>query len=76
MQKNEEQKFMLRFAAMGCQVVCHECNNLWICHGAFVILVSEDNDVGLGDAYHITQPHADGRGAVLAMNRALGQVSS
>ncbi|XP_062152568.1 3-oxoacyl-[acyl-carrier-protein] synthase, mitochondrial isoform X2 [Alnus glutinosa] len=26
-----------------------------------------------GDAYHITQPHADGRGAVLAMNRALGQ---
>ncbi|KAE8075600.1 hypothetical protein FH972_014296 [Carpinus fangiana] len=26
-----------------------------------------------GDAYHITQPHADGRGAVLAMNRALEQ---
>ncbi|KAL2227773.1 3-oxoacyl-[acyl-carrier-protein] synthase, mitochondrial [Sesamum indicum] len=26
-----------------------------------------------GDAYHITQPHADGRGAVLAMTRALKQ---
>ncbi|KAL6545312.1 hypothetical protein OROGR_009186 [Orobanche gracilis] len=26
-----------------------------------------------GDAYHITQPHADGRGAVLAMTRALEQ---
>lgn len=75
MQKNEGQKFMLRFVAMGCQVVYYECN-LWRYHGAFVILVSEYNDVGLGDAYHITQPHADGRGAVLAMNRALGQVSS
>lgn len=28
----------------------------------------------LGDAYHITQPHNDGRGAVLAMTRALKQV--
>uniref|UniRef100_A0A0G2SJN5 beta-ketoacyl-[acyl-carrier-protein] synthase I n=1 Tax=Salvia miltiorrhiza TaxID=226208 RepID=A0A0G2SJN5_SALMI len=27
-----------------------------------------------GDAYHITQPHGDGRGAVLAMSRALKQV--
>ncbi|KAL1532194.1 beta-ketoacyl-[acyl-carrier-protein] synthase II [Salvia divinorum] len=26
-----------------------------------------------GDAYHITQPHGDGRGAVLAMSRALKQ---
>lgn len=26
-----------------------------------------------GDAYHITQPHADGRGAILAMTRALEQ---
>ncbi|XVF31829.1 hypothetical protein REPUB_Repub17cG0027200 [Reevesia pubescens] len=26
-----------------------------------------------GDAYHITQPHADGRGAILAMKRALKQ---
>ncbi|KAL8538626.1 hypothetical protein ACS0TY_000587 [Phlomoides rotata] len=26
-----------------------------------------------GDAYHITQPHADGRGAFLAMSRALEQ---
>ncbi|KAL3649757.1 hypothetical protein CASFOL_006160 [Castilleja foliolosa] len=26
-----------------------------------------------GDAYHITQPHGDGRGAVLAMTRALEQ---
>ncbi|XP_068642866.1 3-oxoacyl-[acyl-carrier-protein] synthase, mitochondrial [Aristolochia californica] len=26
-----------------------------------------------GDAYHITQPHADGRGAILAMTRALQQ---
>lgn len=26
-----------------------------------------------GDAYHITQPHADGRGAILAMERALKQ---
>ncbi|KAG8640536.1 hypothetical protein MANES_13G064800v8 [Manihot esculenta] len=26
-----------------------------------------------GDAYHITQPHTDGRGAVLAMTRALKQ---
>lgn len=26
-----------------------------------------------GDAYHITQPHTDGRGAILAMSRALGQ---
>ncbi|RAL53255.1 hypothetical protein DM860_006927 [Cuscuta australis] len=26
-----------------------------------------------GDAYHITQPHLDGRGAVLAMSRALKQ---
>ncbi|KAF5758861.1 putative beta-ketoacyl-[acyl-carrier-protein] synthase I [Helianthus annuus] len=26
-----------------------------------------------GDAHHITQPHADGRGAVLAMTRALKQ---
>ncbi|KAL0303109.1 UNVERIFIED_CONTAM: 3-oxoacyl-[acyl-carrier-protein] synthase, mitochondrial [Sesamum radiatum] len=26
-----------------------------------------------GDAYHITQPHGDGRGAVLAMTRALKQ---
>lgn len=28
----------------------------------------------LGDAYHITQPHIDGRGAILAMTRALKQV--
>ncbi|XP_075669469.1 3-oxoacyl-[acyl-carrier-protein] synthase, mitochondrial [Castanea sativa] len=26
-----------------------------------------------GDAYHITQPHIDGRGAILAMKRALNQ---
>ncbi|XP_058107337.1 3-oxoacyl-[acyl-carrier-protein] synthase, mitochondrial isoform X6 [Magnolia sinica] len=26
-----------------------------------------------GDAHHITQPHTDGRGAILAMTRALGQ---
>ncbi|XP_022892891.1 3-oxoacyl-[acyl-carrier-protein] synthase, mitochondrial isoform X4 [Olea europaea var. sylvestris] len=26
-----------------------------------------------GDAYHITQPHGDGRGAILAMTRALKQ---
>ncbi|KAK6136221.1 hypothetical protein DH2020_030053 [Rehmannia glutinosa] len=26
-----------------------------------------------GDAYHITQPHGDGRGAILAMTRALEQ---
>ncbi|KAL0001576.1 hypothetical protein SO802_015357 [Lithocarpus litseifolius] len=26
-----------------------------------------------GDAYHITQPHTDGRGAILAMKRALSQ---
>ncbi|KAI3920505.1 hypothetical protein MKX01_000844 [Papaver californicum] len=26
-----------------------------------------------GDAYHITQPHSDGRGAILAMSRALKQ---
>uniref|UniRef100_A0A2N9FMF3 3-oxoacyl-[acyl-carrier-protein] synthase, mitochondrial n=1 Tax=Fagus sylvatica TaxID=28930 RepID=A0A2N9FMF3_FAGSY len=26
-----------------------------------------------GDAYHITQPHTDGRGAILAMKRAIGQ---
>ncbi|XP_077215759.1 3-oxoacyl-[acyl-carrier-protein] synthase, mitochondrial-like isoform X3 [Tasmannia lanceolata] len=26
-----------------------------------------------GDAYHITQPHSDGRGAILAMTRALEQ---
>ncbi|KAK1297550.1 hypothetical protein QJS10_CPB15g01520 [Acorus calamus] len=26
-----------------------------------------------GDAYHITQPHSDGRGAILAMTRALQQ---
>ncbi|KAK8930514.1 hypothetical protein KSP39_PZI016422 [Platanthera zijinensis] len=26
-----------------------------------------------GDAYHITQPHTDGRGATLAMTRALDQ---
>ncbi|GJR59802.1 3-oxoacyl-[acyl-carrier-protein] synthase, mitochondrial [Tanacetum coccineum] len=26
-----------------------------------------------GDAHHITQPHADGRGAILAMSRALKQ---
>ncbi|KAM3697080.1 hypothetical protein ACJW31_06G085800 [Castanea mollissima] len=26
-----------------------------------------------GDAYHITQPHTDGRGAILAMKRALNQ---
>ncbi|KAM7503699.1 hypothetical protein LguiB_002603 [Lonicera macranthoides] len=26
-----------------------------------------------GDAYHITQPHSDGRGAILAMTRALKQ---
>lgn len=26
-----------------------------------------------GDAYHITQPHGDGRGAILAMTRALQQ---
>ncbi|KAG9445310.1 hypothetical protein H6P81_016650 [Aristolochia fimbriata] len=26
-----------------------------------------------GDAYHITQPHTDGRGAILAMTRALQQ---
>jgi hypothetical protein len=29
----------------------------------------------LGDAYHITQPPSDGRGAILAMTRALRQVS-
>lgn len=28
----------------------------------------------LGDAYHITQPHCDGRGAILAMTRAIQQV--
>nr|POF12056.1 3-oxoacyl-[acyl-carrier-protein] synthase, mitochondrial [Quercus suber] len=28
-----------------------------------------------GDAYHITQPHTDGRGAILAMKRALSQSS-
>lgn len=27
-----------------------------------------------GDAYHITQPHGDGKGAILAMTRALKQV--
>uniref|UniRef100_A0A804I091 beta-ketoacyl-[acyl-carrier-protein] synthase I n=1 Tax=Musa acuminata subsp. malaccensis TaxID=214687 RepID=A0A804I091_MUSAM len=27
-----------------------------------------------GDAYHITQPHIDGKGAILAMTRALEQV--
>ncbi|CAL5209674.1 unnamed protein product [Lathyrus oleraceus] len=27
-----------------------------------------------GDAYHITQPPSDGRGAILAMTRALRQV--
>lgn len=28
----------------------------------------------LGDAYHITKPHTDGRGAILSMSRALRQV--
>lgn len=28
-----------------------------------------------GDAYHITQPHVDGIGAILAMTRALQQVA-
>ncbi|GAB2285225.1 hypothetical protein Dimus_019678 [Dionaea muscipula] len=28
-----------------------------------------------GDAYHITQPHNDGRGAILAMSRALQQAN-
>lgn len=30
--------------------------------------------VSLGDAHHITRPHNDGRGAILAMKRALEQV--
>ncbi|KAL2625148.1 hypothetical protein AAZX31_07G037600 [Glycine max] len=28
-----------------------------------------------GDAYHLTQPPSEGRGAILAMTRALRQVS-
>ncbi|RWW24491.1 hypothetical protein GW17_00011212 [Ensete ventricosum] len=28
----------------------------------------------IGDAYHITQPHVDGKGAILAMTRALEQL--
>ena len=36
-------------------------------------LVHELGIILLGDAHHITQPPNDGRGAFLAMTRALGQ---
>lgn len=38
------------------------------------VSLTEYTGLLLGDAYHITQPQADGRGAALAMMRALQQV--
>lgn len=75
MLKVEEPKSMQRFAAMGCQVIC--CRICKIVSLVLVLYVVDFISYGfwLGDAYHITQPPSDGRGAILAMTRALRQVS-
>lgn len=39
-----------------------------------LIYIQESLLIFVGDAYHITQPQSDGRGAILAMTRALEQV--
>lgn len=66
---------MQRFVAMGCQVVC--CRICRVFSLVLVLYVVDFFSSGfwLGDAYHITQPPSDGRGAILAMTRALRQVS-
>lgn len=75
MLKIEEPKSMQRFVAMGCQVVC--CRICRVFSLVLVLYVVDFFSSGfwLGDAYHITQPPSDGRGAILAMTRALRQVS-
>ena len=67
---------MQRFVAMGCQVV--HCRGCRISSLVLVIYVVDFfwYWFWLGDAYHITQPPSDGRGAILAMTHALRQVSS
>lgn len=74
MQENGEPKFMQRFGDMGCQVACQKHKFINILFPFCVILSFQRQCFCLGDAYHITQPHTDGRGAVLAMTRALKQV--
>lgn len=67
---------MRRFVATGCQVNCQYIVELFIIHlvsSFYKLLISEGSGF-LGDAHHITRPHADGRGAILAMERALKQV--
>ena len=65
---------MLSFVAMGCQVLCQTtsapCLNI---KGEKIFLYIF---CLIGDAHHITQPHNDGRGAVLAMTSAIKQVRS
>lgn len=72
MQRNAVQKFMQSFVAMGCQVVFQNTfvTKIWISFRSYL-----DICYLVGDAYHITQPHNDGRGAILAMTSALKQVS-
>jgi hypothetical protein len=73
MQLNEVQKFMLKFEDMACLVSSHCTKDLY---NIFCDYYVSHNELQLfsGDAHHITQPQNDGRGAILAMERALEQV--
>lgn len=72
MQRKEEQRYMLSFAAMACQVVRTIYWNFLAYYVSRLLILH----ISPGDAYHITQPHSDGKGALLAMKRALKQVTS
>jgi hypothetical protein len=73
MQWNEVQKFMLKFEDMACLVSSRSTKDIYnlFCH---YYISHNELQLFSGDAHHITQPQNDGRGAILAMERALEQV--
>lgn len=75
MLRNVEQEFMQRFEAMGCQVhFSSYAAILMIGFTSFSWPIKKIVKLTmLGDAYHITRPHNNGRGAILAMRRAIEQ---
>lgn len=75
MQNDEEQRFMQRSEDMECQVLFLLNREIpRLLHYFSLINVELLKLFLAGDAYHITQPQGDGRGAILAMTRALEQV--
>lgn len=84
MHRSVELKYMQKFGDMDCQVQYWIYFMLFLCSHFLDIswtymwytTVRLEQLYFSGDAHHITQPHADGKGAILAMIRALEQVRS